>query len=96
LLLIVFIENAFKHLSVAKGQQAYVRILLAVENGKLHVQVKNSLDTSLLPVQTGTRKGGLGLDNARKRLDLIYPDQYTLTINRLPESFEVELQIELI
>jgi two-component system, LytTR family, sensor histidine kinase LytS len=96
LLLIVFIENAFKHLSVAKGRQAYVRIILAVEDGKLHVQVKNSVDPSLPPTQTVSRKGGLGLDNARKRLNLIYPDQYTLTINRLPESFDVECQIELI
>jgi hypothetical protein len=97
LLLIVFIENAFKHLSVVKGRQACVQILLAVKEGKLHLQVKNSVDPSLPPpVQTARRKGGLGLDNARKRLNLIYPDQYTLTINRLPESFEVECQIELI
>jgi two-component system, LytTR family, sensor histidine kinase LytS len=98
LLLIVFIENAFKHLSVAKGRQACVQILIAVKEGKLHLQVKNSVDPALPPppVQTGRRKGGLGLDNARKRLNLIYPDQYTLTIKRLPESFEVECQIELI
>jgi two-component system sensor histidine kinase LytS len=97
LLLIVFIENAFKHLSVAKGRQGYVRILLAVKEEKLHLQVKNSIDPSLPPpVQTKGRKGGLGLNNARKRLNLIYPDQYTLSINRLPESFEVECQIELI
>lgn len=97
LLLIVFIENAFKHLSVAKGRQGYVRILLAVKDEKLHLQVKNSVDPSLPPpVQTRNRKGGLGLNNARKRLNLIYPDQYTLSINRLPESFEVDCQIELI
>lgn len=97
LLLIVFIENAFKHLSVAKGRQGYVRVLLAVKEEKLHLQVKNSVDPSLPPpVQTRSRKGGLGLDNARKRLNLIYPDQHTLSINRLPESFEVECQIELI
>lgn len=97
LLLIVFIENAFKHLSVAKGRQGYVRILLAVKEEKLHLQVKNSVDPSLPPpVQTRNRKGGLGLNNARKRLNLIYPDQYTLSINRLPESFEVDCQIELI
>jgi len=97
LLLIVFIENAFKHLSVAKGRQGYVRVLLAVKEEKLHLQVKNSVDPSLPPpVQTRSRKGGLGLNNARKRLNLIYPDQHTLSINRLPESFEVECQIELI
>jgi two-component system LytT family sensor kinase len=61
------------------------------------LQVKNSVDPSLPPpVQTRNRKGGLGLNNARKRLNLIYPDQYTLSINRLPESFEVDCQIELI
>jgi two-component system, LytTR family, sensor histidine kinase LytS len=96
LLLIVFIENVFKHLSAPRGQRAFVYILLSIGEKGLRLVVKNSVDPSLVPTSTGRRGGGLGLDNARKRLDLIYPGQYTLTTNRLPESFEVNLQIELL
>jgi two-component system sensor histidine kinase LytS len=95
LLLIVFIENSFKHLSSAKGQQALVHISLSVQEKKLRLNVKNSIDPSFMPRQTDRRKGGLGLDNARQRLDLIYPRQYTLTSHKGPVSFEVNLQIEL-
>jgi LytS/YehU family sensor histidine kinase len=95
LLLIVFVENSFKHLSAVKGQQAFVHILLTASGKKLRLQVRNSVDPSFLPGQKDRRKGGLGLDNARQRLDLIYPGQYILDINKLPEIFEADLQIEL-
>jgi len=96
LLLIVFIENAFKHFSAAKGQQPFVHITLSVKNGKLVLQVKNSIDPSWLPAPNGKRKGGLGLENARQRLELIYADQYQLHIQKLPDSFETHLEIELL
>lgn len=96
LLLIVLVENSFKHLSAAKGQQAFVHISLSVQDRQLQLHVKNSFDPSIgSPQPVLRRKGGLGLNNARQRLDLIYPHQYTLTSHKGPQRFEADLKIEL-
>jgi hypothetical protein len=96
LLMIVFIENAFKHFSAAKGETAFVHIRLSVNEDGLHLNIQNSVDPGFMPVPSIKRKGGLGLENARQRLDLIYPGQYLLKINKNPDSFETDLIIELI
>lgn len=95
LLMIVFIENAFKHFTAAGGKAAFIHILLTANSGKVHLNVKNSVDPAFTPAPSNRRKGGLGLDNARQRLGLIYPGQHWLTINKNPDSFETDLIIEL-
>lgn len=95
LLLIVFVENGFKHFSVAKGGQAFVRINIDCRDGCLRMTARNSLDPGSISSTTPAKKGGLGLKNVRQRLDLMYPEQYTLTINREAAVFEADLQIDL-
>ena len=92
LLLIVLVENAFKHLSASSGVQPFVHIGIGIEGQRLHMQVGNSVDPSYVP---GKRKGGLGLNNVRQRLDLIYPGQYHFSTRRDPDRFEASLQIDL-
>ena len=88
LLMIVFIENAFKHLF---GRPAYVHIQVSVGETELSMSVKNSADPTPLP----PRSGGLGLKIVRQRLDLIYPEQYRLIVHKGADKFETHLQIEL-
>lgn len=95
LLMIVLVENAFKHFSAAKGEKAFVHIRLFVNSGELHLNVQNSIDPSCAPIPSTKRKGGLGLENARQRLNLIYPGQHRLKINKNPDKFETDLIIEL-
>lgn len=95
LLMIVFVENAFKHFTMAKGETAFIHILLSVKNDRLHLNVKNSVDPSYEPALFSKRKGGLGTENARKRLNLIYPGQHKLTFNKITDCFETDLIIEL-
>lgn len=95
LLMIVFIENAFKHFSAPKGQVAFVHVRLSVKGNELHLNVKNSIDPGFVPVPSTKRKGGLGLENARQRLNLIYPGQYRLKINKNTDTFETDLIVEL-
>jgi hypothetical protein len=94
LLLIVFIENAFKHFSAAKDQPAFVHIRLFVDKSRLQLNVKNSIDPDYTPVQLKS-KGGLGLTNAKQRLNLIYPQQYSLKTAKEKACFEVDLTIDL-
>lgn len=96
LLLIVFIENAFKHYSVTKGEQAFIHISLAVKDDVLRMQVKNSIDPGLAAAAPPPkRRGGLGLENARQRLQLMYQGLHTLRINKGHNYFETDLTIEL-
>lgn len=94
LLLIIFVENSFKHFSVSKDQQPYVHILFQLNDNRLHMHVKNSIDPEYTPVEDKP-KGGLGLYNVKQRLDLIYPRKYSLKTMKLNTCFEAKLEIDL-
>ncbi|MCR8561200.1 histidine kinase [Mucilaginibacter sp. BJC16-A38] len=94
LLLIIFVENAFKHFSASKGQTAFVHIHIDIKNNHLKLKVQNSVDPEYTPVKNKSR-GGLGLNNVKQRLDLIYPQQHQLTIAKENNCFQVNLEIDL-
>lgn len=73
MLLIPFVENAFKHGKLSKGYLR-IRIDIIVENLMLDFSIRNSL----LSEETEDKKNGIGLENFRKRLDLNYKDNYRL------------------
>lgn len=91
LLLVTFIENAFKH-GVSYQQPSFIRIVLAVEddNKTIHFECCNS--RHLLKQKEDS--GGIGLENVRKRLDLIYEDGYKLCVeDDNPEQYRVTLEL---
>lgn len=92
LLLIVFVENAFKHGPQANGTAGWVRIEATIENGQLRFEVVNSLS---LPSDGRVSQGGVGMSNARRRLDLLYPGRYHLTAQRDADAFNVLLLLNL-
>jgi two-component system sensor histidine kinase LytS len=94
LLLIIFIENSFKHFSVSKDGQPYVHITFSLNDNRLHMHVKNSIDSEYTSVKSKP-KGGLGLENVKQRLDLIYPEKYSLKALKLSAYFEVKLELDL-
>jgi len=88
LLLFTFIENAFKY-GVNPDQESIIRIQLTVEQGQLRLIVYNrKVMVSLLEPSTG-----IGLQNARDRLALLYPNTHTLQINDTPTDYTVDLTI---
>ncbi|GAA3964173.1 sensor histidine kinase [Mucilaginibacter dorajii] len=88
LLLLPFVENAFKH-GLAE-HIGYITINLKVTGNRLFFKVENSYE----PNTTGT-KTGLGLKNVKRRLELTYPGNYTLLINKYNEIFEADLKLDL-
>ncbi len=73
MLLIPFVENAFKHGKLKRGYLR-IRIDILVENLMLDFSIKNSV----LSEEAGENENGIGLENFRKRLDLNYKDNYRL------------------
>ncbi|MBO0953331.1 sensor histidine kinase [Fibrella forsythiae] len=90
LLLIVFVENAFKHGPQASAQGGSVHIRLTITQHILRFQVENNL-----PPKATIITGGIGLNNVRKRLNHYYGGHYHLQIDEVANSFRVNLQIQL-
>lgn len=88
LLLLPFVENAFKH--GIEDNSGWITITLKVTGARLYVKVANTCTS------VSRQKGkGLGLSNVKRRLELIYPNNYKLEITQTAGVFEVELQLDL-
>ncbi len=91
LLLIPFIENAFKHISHHSDKKNFVRVSLSRLNGSLEFSVKNSKEVH----QRSTEPpGGIGLNNVKRRLELQYPGNHELEIVDTDSTFTVELKLK--
>lgn len=87
LLFVPFIENAFKHGAI-KSDETWLKIILKSDEKQL------SFNCSNLTGKVNTDAvGGIGIENVKKRLDLLYPDKYTLKIEKDKEWFTVKLII---
>ncbi len=94
LLFIPFIENCFKHGISNRIEEGFVNIILNINNTNLDITVENSRTPSL-PNNLGKRSGGIGLINVKRRLELLYPDKYTLNIEKSPTTYKVHLSLNL-
>ena len=93
LILIPFLENAFKH-GVSYSRASLVSINLKVEASVIRFDVYNTkkqANTSTLDSANG--HSGIGLSNTIRRLNLCYPDRYELRINESPDYYETKLTI---
>ncbi len=94
LMFIPFLENSFKHGLNNSITQGYVNIQLNVADESIHFHIENS-KADALPSNTHKRSGGIGLVNVKRRLDIIYPDHHDLDIADNPDTYAVDLLIDL-
>ena len=87
MLLIPFVENAFKHGNIVNGFLK-VDIEILIDKGRLDFEIINSFIDK--PVKTGV---GIGIKNIKKRLDLLYGENYSLNVKTGDEWFQVQLSI---
>jgi sensor histidine kinase YesM len=92
MLLIPFVENAFKH-GVGMIAHPCIDIQLSITGGVLHFSVRNRYNPSSAEVKD--RTSGIGLGNVKRRLGLLYGDQHALQITREKDWFMVSLEINL-
>lgn len=91
LLLITFIENAFKYASEA-GEATHITITIKVTDNLLLLMTENTFTSSMINSIEGTHQGQI---NTKKRLELLYPDKHQLQINKTKNLYQVQLQIQL-
>ncbi|WEK33647.1 MAG: histidine kinase [Candidatus Pseudobacter hemicellulosilyticus] len=93
MLLIPFIENAFKH-GLGHRPQSEIYIDLYCSNNTLFFSTRNTFQPGSGEVKDKT--SGIGLTNVKRRLNLLYPDKHNLLITREGHWFNVSLQINLL
>jgi sensor histidine kinase YesM len=93
LLLIPFVENAFKHISHYSHEKNFIRVNLQRQNGILRFIVENSKDDQQRSTEP---RGGIGLSNVKRRLELLYPGRHTLQILNDDHTFTIELNLHLL
>ena len=91
LLLVIFVENAFKH-GISYRTKSFVEISLQPHGDRLLFSCRNSRPEIK---HDENMKGGVGLSNVRRRLDLLFPDDYTLDIKETDDTYTVKLEIPL-
>ena len=91
MLLMPFIENAFKH-GISTEKKSVIDIRLEISDNELHMLVKNTKFSKIIPI---TNNPGLGIKNTVKRLELIYPGKYMLNISDNEKEYCVSLHITL-
>lgn len=91
LILIPFVENAFKH-GIRVSRPSFIKMHLLVDDKSIQFKVRNSShpDVATVPERTG-----IGLSNVRRRLELIYPERHQLTVKSGDAVYSAELRIDL-
>jgi len=91
LLLVPFVENAFKHISHYNNKPNFVKVDMFRANNIFIFSVTNSKEE----LQTTEQKTGIGLNNVKRRLELLYPGKHELKITDSENTFTVQLNLHL-
>ena len=92
-ILMTFVENAFKHVSAHTGKLNWINIKLTQNQQQTSLFIANS--TSEDGATEVIQYGGIGLNNVKRRLDLLYPGAYELDIKNERQHFEIRLKLSL-
>jgi len=93
MLLIPFVENAFKH-GISLQEKSWIKISLYESQGELYFDVHNSIHRKL-ESDPERRHSGIGLENVRQRLAMLYPDKHELVIRETTQEYFVHLTITM-
>ena len=92
MLFIPFVENSFKHSKIEDLEQGWISIDLKLQGRQINFKVENSIPKTS---HTKDAVGGIGLENVRRRLSLLYPDRHELKIEEVNDQFSINLTLLL-
>jgi two-component system sensor histidine kinase AlgZ len=93
LVLITFLENAFKHGVSNSSTDAWINVNIEVKGNECLFSVENSKHAVVR--QEGSEKSGIGLQNVQRRLELSYPERFHLDVKDLQDRYSVKLNLTL-
>lgn len=92
LLFIPFIENAFKH-GISYRDKSFIHVTMQVSHNTIAFECSNSLAMGV--EKSLEEKHGIGLENVKKRLGLLYPERHELNVNKTENSFDIKLKLNI-
>jgi len=95
LLLLPLVENSFKHGTSQQLDKKWIVLYLHVKGSKLTFKLANSRDDVIVAPAIKGKGKGIGLDNVKKRLQLLYPESHEFKVTKDEQSFEVTITLEL-
>jgi sensor histidine kinase YesM len=93
MIILPFIENSFKHSTKGFDGTAWITIELGIKENELVLKIENNVSSS--SSDQNSIVGGIGLQNVKRRLSLIYPEKHELKIEATEESYGVHLNLQL-
>lgn len=90
LILIVFMENAFKHAKSVQSEAVYIDIKTTLQKDLFSLAIKNNYNK-----EKKSSRNGIGLTNVKRRLEVLYPDRHQLLISRNEHFFTIHLELQL-
>jgi hypothetical protein len=94
MLIIPFVENSFKH-GISTKEKSWIRLNLRCISGSVHLDLVNSVHPDKPVAENSREESGIGLENVKSRLRLVYPDRHSLNIIQNDSDFFVHLSIQL-
>ncbi|MEL6305786.1 MAG: histidine kinase, partial [Bacteroidota bacterium] len=91
MLLIPFVENAVKHGAQSTNEPSFIDISASIENSTLYFSVVNSKPRTMVELN----RKGMGLENVKRRLNLLHPKSHILRIDNSEKEYNVNLKIDL-
>jgi len=89
------LENSFKHGLSQQLEQKWINLDLHVERNNLYFKLANSKDSGLVEVSIQGKKKGIGLENVKRRLELLYPGKHKMLVNNEKSMYLVSLEMQL-
>ena len=92
LLILPFVENSFKHGASKFLKAPWINLKIEISGRILTMKLMNGKDPEIQKMQPGS---GIGINNVKKRLELLYAGRYELKITDVPQVYATDLTIEL-
>lgn len=92
MLLIPFLENALKHSNIEKITGTFINLKITATSNHIDFEIENSKPEVKIVKDD---VGGIGIDNVKKRLAILYPNRHNLSINETSKAFKVNLKLQL-
>ena len=93
LLFTSFLDNAFKH-GISYEHESFIVVAVTIDGSNLVFEVRNSL-AGMENQETREKSMGIGIENSKRRLDLLYKDNYSLEISEKEDSYHLKLIVPL-
>jgi len=92
MLLIPFVENSFKHSKIEDTENGWISMSLTSDEEAIHFEVNNSIPDTKAAVD---KNSGIGIENVKRRLQYLYPDNHTIDITTDDNQYKLELKIQV-